>query len=82
MNSRKIFLSSAYAILLAATPAFAVDTTQVYNSGVLVLAFLAFLALVVAVQLLPALFMLIGMIRGLFTGVSARNVPAEALEKN
>jgi len=58
------------AILLASlTSAFAsgsaahVDTSLTYNSGILVLAFAGFLALVVVVQLIPAVVSLYGMIK-------------------
>jgi len=57
--------------LLGATPAFAVDTSQTYNSGILVLAFLGFCALILMVQLFPALMMLFGWIKGLFKGAAA-----------
>lgn len=42
----------------------AVDTTLTYNSGILVLLFAGFLALVVVVQAVPALLSLYGMIKG------------------
>jgi len=58
------------AILLASlTSAFVfgsaarVDTSLTYNSGILVLAFAGFLALVVVVQLIPAVVSLYGMIK-------------------
>jgi hypothetical protein len=44
-----------------------VDTSLTYNSGILVLAFAGFLALVVVVQLIPAAVTLYGMIRGAAT---------------
>jgi len=40
-----------------------VDTSLTYNSGILVLAFAGFLALVVIVQLIPAITTLYGMIK-------------------
>jgi hypothetical protein len=53
-------------VLLATAPcAFAATTTKVYNSGILVLAFLGFCALVVVIQLIPAIITLAGMIKGL-----------------
>ena len=54
--------------LLMANPALAVDTTQTYNSGLLVGLFLAFCALVVAIQLVPTIILLIGFVKGLSTG--------------
>lgn len=62
-------LCTALAVTLTAlTTAFAsgsaaeVDTSLTYNSGILVLAFAGFLALVVVVQLIPAVISLYGMI--------------------
>lgn len=49
------------------TWAAAVDTSQTYTSGVLVLLFVGFCALIVVVQLIPALVMLYGWIKGLMT---------------
>lgn len=44
--------------------AFAASTTKVYSSGILVIGFLAVCALVVVVQLIPAIMTVIGMIKG------------------
>ena len=44
--------------------AFAVSTNRVYSSGIFVLAFLGFCALVVVVQLIPAIMTLWGMLKG------------------
>lgn len=48
--------------LVAASTAYAVDTTQVYNSGLLVLLFVGFCALVVLVQVVPAAVLFSGMV--------------------
>lgn len=53
--------------LAASQPAFAASTTTVYSSGILVLLFVGFCALVIVVQMIPALLTLWGMIIGLFT---------------
>lgn len=65
---------------LLASPAFAVDTTRVYSSGILIFAFLGFLALLLLVQLIPTIIMLVGMIKGLVTGVqqNQKTVATEA----
>jgi len=55
-----VSLSSAFA---SAEHAATVDTTLTYNSGILVLAFAGFLALVVVVQTIPAFISLYGMIK-------------------
>jgi len=63
-RTRVIF--STMAILLAAVPsAFASTTARVYSSSILVLAFVGFLALIVVIQLIPAIMALIGALRGL-----------------
>lgn len=65
MKGTMIF-SSAMTMLLAAVPsAFASTTTRVYSSSMLVLAFVGFLALIVVIQLIPAIMTLIGSLRGL-----------------
>lgn len=68
------------ALLLATAPcAFASATTKVYNSGILVLAFLGFCALVVVIQLIPAIITLCGMLKGLAKKVdTAQEVKVEA----
>jgi len=63
-GTRIIF--STLAILLATAPgAFAATTTKVFSSSILVLAFVGFLALIVVIQLIPAIMALIGALRGL-----------------
>jgi hypothetical protein len=65
MKGTKIIFSTL-AILLATAPgAFAATTTKVFSSSVLVLAFVGFLALIVVIQLIPAIMALIGALRGL-----------------
>jgi hypothetical protein len=57
---------TALTLVLASSPcAFASSTTKVYNSGILVLAFLGFCALVVVIQLIPAMITLYGMLKEL-----------------
>jgi hypothetical protein len=51
--------------LAASTGAFAADTHKVYASGILVLVFIGFVALVVVVQMIPAIITLVGMLRSL-----------------
>ncbi|MGA2150695.1 MAG: hypothetical protein ABSA06_13160 [Geobacteraceae bacterium] len=65
MKGTRIFISTL-AILLAAAPgAFAATTTRVFSSSILVLAFVGFLALIVVIQLIPAIMALIGALKGL-----------------
>jgi hypothetical protein len=51
--------------LASSVPAFAVDTSKTYSSGLLIGIFLAFCALIVVVQLMPSLMLLAGFIKGL-----------------
>lgn len=60
-------LLTTLGLCLTAAPAFAVNTAKVYKSGPLVLIFLGFFALLIVVQLLPALTTLYGMLRGIFS---------------
>ena len=48
-------------LILFAVPAFAIDTAQTYNSGILVLLFVGFCALLIVAQLVPAVLALFGM---------------------
>jgi hypothetical protein len=71
-------MSVVVAYLASVTNAFA-GTTKVYSSSILVLAFVGFLALVVVIQLIPAIMTLIGALKGL-AAKSDENVMAEAKE--
>jgi hypothetical protein len=53
------------AVSLAAAPSAFAGATKVYSSSMLVLAFVGFLALVVAIQLIPAIMTLFGAIKGI-----------------
>ncbi len=54
-------LLATLSLSLFAVPAFAVDTAKTYNSGILVLLFVGFCALVIVAQLVPAVLALFGM---------------------
>ncbi len=56
-------LIASLTVLLSATPAFAIDTSQTYNSGILTLFFVGFCALIIVAQLVPAVLTLFGMTR-------------------
>lgn len=68
MNAKRTLtaLGSAIALTLSmSTVAFAAEAThKVYSSGILVLVFLGFCALVVVAQLIPAMITLFGMVKG------------------
>ncbi len=61
-----------FLMLLLASPALAVDTSQTYSSGILVGVFLAFCALIVLVQLMPTIMLLVGFIKGLIKGTDKK----------
>jgi hypothetical protein len=66
---QRIGVASAL-LVLNASPALAVDTARVYNSGILVLFFLGVCALIVGVQLIPALTLCFGSIRSMLRNKS------------
>lgn len=61
-------LLTTLTLLLVAIPAFAVDTAVTYNSGLLVLLFVGFCALIIVMQLIPAVLMLIGVTKAATEG--------------
>ena len=68
MKRFRSLLMGVSMLMLSVAPAFAVDTSKTYNSGILVGLFLAFCALVVVVQLMPTIMLLIGFVKGLVKG--------------
>lgn len=71
MSAKNIFTATLLSIFTGLSSAFAsgtasghIDTSLTYNSGILVLVFAAFLALVIVVQAVPALISLYGIIKG------------------
>lgn len=68
----KSVLSTIAITMLLVTPAFAVDTAQTYNSGILVLLFVGFCALLIVAQLVPAVLVLFGMTKAAVQGASEK----------
>lgn len=68
MKGYRSLLMGMAMLMITVSPAFAVDTTKTYSSGLLVGIFLAFCALVVVVQLMPTIMLLFGFIKGLIKG--------------
>ena len=62
MKTLRTLLSTAAIVLLTTHPVWAVDTTQTYKSGILVLLFLGVCALIIVAQMVPALILLLGTI--------------------
>jgi len=76
MKTKSILTALCSAItlsLVSSTGAYAATGQKVYSSGILVLAFLGFVALVVVVQMIPAMITLFGMIKG---AASSRKIEA------
>jgi len=65
MNTIRTMSLTLALALASSVPAFAVDTSKTYSSGLLIGIFLAFCALIVVVQLAPSLMLLFGFIKGL-----------------
>ena len=76
----KAVLTSLFVSLLAVSPALAADTTKTYTSGILVLLFVGFCALLVVVQLLPAVMNLIGMTKQ--AAKNAKTMQTAQVKKN
>ena len=64
MKTAQLAMATAAILMASFGEAFAAGGTKVYSSGILVLAFVAICALVVVVQLIPAMMTLWGMIKG------------------
>ena len=76
MKRTSLILNTLAVLPATATGAFAGETVKVYSSSLLVLAFVGFLALIVVIQLIPAMMTLVGTIAGL-----ARKRGEERMEK-
>ncbi len=70
---------TALSLSLLAVPAFAVDTAKTYNSGILVLLFVGFCALIIVAQLVPAVLALFGMTKAV--AQSSRKTATAAAKK-
>ena len=78
MQRVKLFLTSLALVLLAGSPALAVDTSQTYNSGILILLFVGFCALLIVAQLVPALLALFGMTKDAAKSTVGKQATASA----
>ena len=75
MYAKSLF--TTLSLMLLAVPSFAaVDTSKTYTSGILVLAFVGFCALLVVAQLLPAVMNLMGMTKNAAKSASAKKAHA------
>ncbi len=71
----KMILAATTAVLATVNPAFAFDTSVFFKNGIMASVFVGFLALIVVIQLVPALMLLMGCIKALIAG-SKKKVPA------
>jgi hypothetical protein len=60
MKTIRTLLATTGIILLTVHQAWAVDTTQTYQSGIMVLLFLGVCALIIVAQMVPALLLMLG----------------------
>jgi len=76
MKALSTVISAVAVSLVTSTAAFASSgvTNKVFVSGPLILLFLGFCALVVVIQCIPAIIMLVGMIRGTVSAKSGEMV--------
>ena len=83
----KTIINTVALLLASLTSAFAsgsaahVDTSLTYNSGILVLGFAGFLALVVVMQAIPAIISLYGMIKSAAEASKSKAVTSSVLNK-
>ena len=78
MRSVKTLLTTFALMLMTVSPALAVNTNQTYNSGILVLLFVGFCALIIIAQLVPAVLALLGMTKEAARSTSGGRVAASA----
>jgi uncharacterized membrane protein YjgN (DUF898 family) len=78
MRGKYLLINTLTVWLATINCAYAATTTKVYNSGILVLVFIGFVALVVVVQMIPALLTLMGMIKALIKESKEKTVEVEA----
>ncbi len=78
MHSVKILLTTFALLLMTISPALAVNTNQTYNSGILVLLFVGFCALIIIAQLVPAVLALFGMTKEAARSTTGGRVAASA----
>lgn len=65
MKAKAIYTAALTWLLASATPVLAAEAVREDHSGILVWAFLGFCAVIVIAQLLPAVLLLTGMVKGL-----------------
>ncbi len=72
MKTLRTLLNMIAVVLSTAGYAWAVDTTQTYQSGIMVLLFLGVVALIIVAQMVPALILMVGTISAFAKKIGAR----------
>lgn len=80
MYAKSIF--TTLSLLLMSVPAMAADTSKVYTSGILVLLFVGFCALLVVAQLLPAVMNLMGMTKNAAKNAANKKMQTSGANKH
>lgn len=62
MKTLRVLLNAVLVVLSTTGLAWAVDTSQTYQSGIMVLLFLGVVALIIVAQMVPALILMVGAI--------------------
>jgi hypothetical protein len=78
MRGVKTILVTFALMLMAVSPALATDTSKTYNSGILVLLFVGFCALLIIAQLVPAVLALFGMTKEAAKSTSGKKLATSA----
>ncbi|MCK5783040.1 MAG: hypothetical protein KAH06_01220 [Desulfobacterales bacterium] len=78
MQSVKVLLSALALMFVAVSPALAVDTSKTYSSGILILLFVGFCALIITAQLVPAILALLGMTKEAAKSTSGNKLATSA----
>jgi len=78
MQSVKTLLRTVGILLMLVSPALAVDTSKTYNSGILILLFVGFCALIIVAQLVPALLALFGLTKEAARSTSGKKLATSA----
>jgi hypothetical protein len=81
MQGMKTLLTTLTLLLVAVSPALAVDTSKTYNSGILILLFVGFCALIIVAQLVPAVLALFGMTKEAAKSTSGSKLAASARKR-
>jgi hypothetical protein len=72
MKTLRTLLNMIAVVLSTAGYAWAVDTTQTYQSGIMVLLFLGVVALIIVAQMVPALILMVSTISAFAKKIGAR----------